>query len=125
LAWLKPLFDRFGHDQGDRALIALAEILETTFRSSDLCARMGGDEFVALAEAADAPVVEQLLGRFDSRLREWNAGSGFDWELSSSYGYALYDPSSPSDLEELLKKADEAMYEAKRKKRARSGYSGA
>ncbi len=114
----KEINDRFGHDEGDRALIALAEILAATFRSSDLTGRMGGDEFVALADGADGPIVDQLLLRFEAKLRQWNAESGKEWQLRSSYGYALYDPSAPLDFEELLKRADEAMYEAKRKKKA-------
>jgi diguanylate cyclase (GGDEF)-like protein len=45
--------DRYGHDEGDQALIGLANILKKTFRESDIIARIGGDEFVVLLEPTD------------------------------------------------------------------------
>ena len=113
----KDINDRYGHDQGDKALVALSSILESSFRSSDLIARMGGDEFVVLADHADANTVLTLLARFESQLESWNAASGHSWKLRSSVGTALYDPAAPLDFDMLLKQADEAMYEAKRRRR--------
>lgn len=113
----KEINDRFGHDQGDQALIALSSILETSFRSTDLIARMGGDEFVVLAERADGNTVLSLLDRFESQLESWNDSSGHSWKLRSSIGTALYDPAAPLDFDKLLKQADEAMYEAKRRRK--------
>ena len=110
----KDINDRYGHDQGDRALIAFSSILEKSFRSSDLVARMGGDEFVVLAEHADGGTVTDLLARLESRLAEWNASSGTPWNIRPSIGTAFYDPGAPLDFDALLKQADEAMYEAKR-----------
>lgn len=112
----KDINDRFGHDQGDRALIAFSSILEKSFRSSDLIARMGGDEFVVLAERADGTTGLNLLARFESQLESWNATSGFSWKLRASVGTALHDPAAPLDFDTLLKQADEAMYESKRQR---------
>ncbi len=77
---------------------------------------MGGDEFAVLvteANSADA-LVSDLQGRVASR----NAAGGRNYELSLSVGAMQYDPQTPCSIDELMSKADDAMYEEKRAKRA-------
>jgi diguanylate cyclase (GGDEF)-like protein/PAS domain S-box-containing protein len=110
---LKKINDTYGHDVGDTALAETARILKESFRSSDLTARLGGDEFVALMIEAPAPCSEELRARFVEKLRMKLAGSAFPFNLSLSIGVVCCDPKSPDSIEELLAKADQAMYARK------------
>lgn len=111
---MKGINDRRGHEAGDRALGRLAEALRRSFRSSDVLARVGGDEFAAFAE--DAGRSDTLL--MEARLRHRLASSGAD-PLDVSIGWAVFDPDRPASLQELLGEADRTMYVAKRRSRFR------
>jgi diguanylate cyclase (GGDEF)-like protein len=115
----KDINDRFGHDAGDVALIAAAGLLKTNFRDSDIIARIGGDEFVVLAAEVDREAVGVLTDRLGASVAAWNDRSGKSWPLSFSIGQVLYDPASPMELAELLRRADESMYAAKRLRSAK------
>jgi diguanylate cyclase (GGDEF)-like protein/PAS domain S-box-containing protein len=110
---LKMINDAHGHDAGDAALVETAKIFKESFRSSDVTARLGGDEFVALMLEASAPCFEQLKARLEEKLRLRLAGSAFSYKLSLSVGMVCCDPKSPDSIEELLAKADQAMYARK------------
>ena len=111
---LKGLNDRHGHPAGDRALCAVARALESGLRESDIVARMGGDEFIALAVEAKPPGAETLIDRVRGRLRSESEGLGFAGELSISIGHAPCDPASGTAMSELIAHADAEMYRAKR-----------
>ena len=110
---LKQLNDRHGHQLGDAALVRLAEVLRATLRASDGAYRVGGDEFaLVLVEAGSdeaADVVSRLRAGLapsdDARL----AG------LSASFGVAVFE--RHDEVEELLRRADAAMYADKRGRR--------
>ncbi len=110
---MKLINDRFGHQEGDRALVDTAEILRSTFRDIDIKARIGGDEFVVLGIVANG-FDGELVGK---RLRQVTAGFVADnprhYELSLSTGIVLYDPEHPCSLEELMERGDRLMYETK------------
>ena len=110
---LKTINDTFGHDVGDTALTETAKILKESFRSSDLTARLGGDEFVALMIEASEPCSEQFRARIEEKLRLSLAGLAFPFKLSLSVGMVCCDPKTPYSIEELLAKADQAMYARK------------
>jgi diguanylate cyclase (GGDEF)-like protein len=112
----KTINDRFGHQEGDLALIETAEILRKTFRDSDVIARLGGDEFTALGIHASDDSVQMMTARLEENLREVNGGSGRRYELEFSVGVARFDPKEMGSIEELVAKADEALYEQKRSK---------
>jgi diguanylate cyclase (GGDEF)-like protein len=112
---LKGINDRFGHDEGDRALQRAAVLLHQCLRESDVVARFGGDEFVALAHDADLASLEALRGRIDARFAADAAARPY--RLSLSLGAAALDASCGS-LIELLAQADEALYRAKRRRRS-------
>mgnify|MGYP000957610203 CR=1 FL=1 len=114
---LKWINDTLGHASGDLALQDSASILLNTFRSSDIIARFGGDEFVILAiEVAEHPQ-KAMLNRLQEKIRLYNENCQRDFKLSFSIGMAYYDCKKPLALDELLEKADQSMYIEKQAKR--------
>ena len=112
---LKRINDRLGHLEGDRALRAIAQVLSETFRASDLVARLGGDEFVTLAFHAPAESAKGIIRRLQENLDRMRARNTL-LTLSLSYGVALSEPGNRVSLEELIARADEALYQHKRRK---------
>lgn len=113
----KTINDSLGHHVGDRALLKVAEILKATFRRSDIIARMGGDEFAVLALEASGESADLLIERLRERVRDFNDTHREPYQLSVSIGMARHDGEARIRLEELLARADAAMYEEKRGKR--------
>lgn len=107
---LKRLNDSSGHSAGDKALRATVVTLKRTLRPNDTIARMGGDEFAILLPEADARGVGLVTSRIHSALRQ-NPGKQF--RVTFSIG-ALTCLSAPGSMDDLLEKADQLMYEAKR-----------
>lgn len=108
----KSVNDTFGHERGDEVLVEVARILRGCLREHDVALRLGGDEFLILAEVASneaEQVTYQLANRLSARLDE--AGLG----VRCSIGIALRAEAKIS-LSEAIAEADEAMYEAKRRK---------
>ncbi len=109
----KLVNDTLGHAVGDELLIEVSRRLRVSVRDSDTVARLGGDEFVivlpALRSVEDAEVVARKI---QVSLNAPYDIAGKDVRTSPSIGIALY-PGDAADGDELLKRADEAMYEAK------------
>ena len=112
---LKWINDHYGHNEGDRALIDLSNILKKTFRESDIIARIGGDEFVALLEST-VENDEILITRLSENIKDYNAKQTRHYKLSVSVGVAQFDPENPISTDDLLSKADALMYAQKRKR---------
>jgi two-component system, cell cycle response regulator len=112
---LKKINDTFGHPEGDQALVAVAKILNETFRNSDIIARLGGDEFIVLAINAPAPGAKAITARLGENLARYNAQNRY-YQLSLSYGVVQFDPRLESSLENVILKADKVLYENKRRK---------
>jgi diguanylate cyclase (GGDEF)-like protein/PAS domain S-box-containing protein len=110
----KEINDSLGHDAGDDLLRAVAGRLRAGVRPSDVVARYGGDEFLVLVDAvADARDVAQLAWRLANALRAPFELGGTTATVSASFGVAYSnDPDEPE--EDLVRKADAAMYGAKR-----------
>jgi diguanylate cyclase (GGDEF)-like protein/PAS domain S-box-containing protein len=110
---LKAINDTDGHDAGDRALVAVAEVLRHRVRATDAIARLGGDEFAVLLPLADESaatgVAESLVQLIRARSLR---GSGAERNLRASIGVALYDERSSSGTA-VMTAADAAMYSAK------------
>lgn len=118
---MKRINDTLGHDVGDLAIQATADLLRLSFRDADVIARLGGDEFVIFAPDAAPSAIPALRSRVASNVAAYNARAEQSFELSISLGAAIYDPQIPRSLEALLAEADEAMYEQKRaRQRAQS-----
>jgi diguanylate cyclase (GGDEF)-like protein/PAS domain S-box-containing protein len=110
---MKFINDTFGHSEGDRALWAMANILRKTFRASDILARWGGDEFVALAVESEEETEKAISARLQENLSRHNSEKSPSYRLSISVGLTRYDPGKPTSLEELLERGDNLMYEQK------------
>jgi diguanylate cyclase (GGDEF)-like protein len=115
---LKRINDTYGHQSGSQALIDTAQVLKSTFRDSDVIGRLGGDEFTVLAIEADGDSAEAIYMRLQARLDEHNAQAKRIYHLSFSAGVARFDPDDPLSIEELIDRADKAMYRQKRSKHA-------
>ncbi|MBJ6727225.1 diguanylate cyclase [Geomesophilobacter sediminis] len=114
---LKSINDTFGHREGDRAIVDTAVILKSSFRASDIVARVGGDEFVALSLESAPDVVSVISKRLTENLHAHVLDAGGTYQLSFSFGVAVYDPEHPVLLETLLQQGDQLMYRQKRAKR--------
>jgi len=112
---MKHINDSFGHSEGDRALKRTADALEETFRDSDVVARLGGDEFAVLAIEASGHSEATIKTRLFECLHAIGAEQS-GHEISLSFGVARFDPSNCTSIEELMVKADQAMYEQKRRR---------
>jgi len=113
---MKAINDTCGHAAGDQLLTELADVLQETVRSSDIVARVGGDEFCVLfSEGANASAlaVKRLERAIDRHNR---AGSGR--QLAVSIGVARWDPESPCTFDELVRRADMCMLHDKASARA-------
>ena len=105
---LKPLNDQLGHAAGDAAICAGGEALAESVRKSDLVGRLGGDEFVVLAIGIEDETV--LLERIEKKLS--------DKKIRMSIGVAKDEPGDESrSLEQLIERADAAMYDQKMARR--------
>lgn len=113
---LKSINDTLGHREGDSALIDVANILQKTFRRSDIIGRIGGDEFAVLVMETSQPSTDKLVNRFQENLEACNSKRNSRPKLSLSMGLARYDPKRTGSIDELLTRADRLMYEQKRKK---------
>jgi diguanylate cyclase (GGDEF)-like protein/PAS domain S-box-containing protein len=119
---LKEINDSLGHHEGDRALARAAAILKDSFRSSDIVARIGGDEFVVLAALAHDESAESLSQRLQENFDASNASKVRPYNLGVSVGIAHFDDKQNHSIEELMAQADRAMYEDKRRKRSRDNF---
>jgi diguanylate cyclase (GGDEF)-like protein/PAS domain S-box-containing protein len=113
---LKYINDTLGHYTGDRLIIEVADIIKKTFRTSDIIARIGGDEFVILVVEITDLNYSKYIDKLQKNLKEHNKKIDLPFELSLSVGLALYDPGYPLTIEELMKRADDRMYEQKKAK---------
>jgi diguanylate cyclase (GGDEF)-like protein len=110
----KQINDAYGHAEGDRALVAFADVLRTTLRDSDVVGRIGGDEFVALLTNANEDDVHSVLSRLQGAVDECNQHRKRGYDIRYSVGRTVYDGVSPGSIAALLVHADMAMYEHKR-----------
>lgn len=111
----KAVNDQYGHMQGDELLQTVAQRMQATLRDSDTLGRLGGDEFIVIIDdlqhpQAHLPVLERLLKAVAEPVR---TEDGSLIQLSASIGVALA-PQHGEQTELLIRKADTAMYEAKR-----------
>ena len=112
---LKSINDSFGHPEGDQALRTVATILRNTFRTSDVMARIGGDEFIVLAINATDSCIDTIISRLHQNIKQCNS-NGKPYRVSISYGVARCNPNEQISLEDMMAEADQALYANKRNK---------
>ena len=119
----KSVNDRFGHDDGDRALRAIGNAIRHSVRSYDFCARNGGDEFVVLLSECEEPEASERAHEIQTAVEAlaFETSSGSALRLGVSIGWAVY-PRDGQSYQALIKKADRRMYQ---NKSARKSFSGA
>ena len=109
----KAINDQYGHGEGDRALVEFSQQLASAFRSSDVVARMGGDEFVVLFTGTSRQHAEKIITKFSSLLEEVSEQPDRKYSLSFSYGLVDYNHHAYPAVEDFLEQADLLMYENK------------
>ncbi|HON72337.1 MAG TPA: GGDEF domain-containing protein, partial [bacterium] len=113
--YFKKVNDTLGHEAGDKALISITDTISSKIRNIDIFGRIGGEEFAIIfpeigREEAYTVANRLLAGVSDNKIHI----NGKELSVTISIGITTYDGSSDMTLEELIRKADNAMYEAKR-----------
>jgi diguanylate cyclase (GGDEF)-like protein len=116
----KSINDRYGHLAGDSVLQAVAQKCQSHMRSTDIFARYGGEEFIfLLPEQTEVGAVElaerlrQLLEQAEVKFEVWSL------KVTASFGLALIQKESGLTLEQMIDRADQALYQSKRDGRNR------
>ncbi|MCE1195355.1 GGDEF domain-containing protein, partial [bacterium] len=108
----KMINDRYGHPEGDRALVEFGKILIKSFREYDIIARFGGDEFIVILEG-EGDAAELAQERLERAVIGWEGSNPKRRGLGISYGIAEREPGSEATIDSLLAMADEALLKAK------------
>jgi len=111
----KEINDTFGHEAGDTVLRTFADTLRKLTRISDMCGRLGGDEFLIVISHVSATNIELAINRF----RELFGSLSFPFagqsvNISATFGVAGTESGNIKDFDALVRKADEMLYQAKR-----------
>jgi diguanylate cyclase (GGDEF)-like protein/PAS domain S-box-containing protein len=110
----KAINDQYGHETGDQLLIALSSRMKQTLREGDTLARLGGDEFVAvLLDLPDVASSEPMLQRLLAAAAQPEEIGMLKLQVSASLGVTFYPQADDVDADQLLRQADQAMYQAK------------
>jgi len=115
LDWFKQVNDTYGHQAGDIVLVQVARRLENIVRRSDFVGRLGGDEFVVLLSATSEPAIIDRIAKkiIDDIGQPIPIGGGNTAKIGASVGGAVFGGATLAK-DELIRRADEAMYQAKR-----------
>ena len=112
----KKINDTYGHEMGDKALKAYAQMLKECIRSRDFVVRHGGDEFCLVLDVYDDKSLELAICRINKCVDSLNDTQQFPFKLSFAEGHAVYDYQSHLTAEDFIKHVDMLMYENKREK---------
>lgn len=110
----KSINDHHGHEAGDQLLITVSERMKQTLRESDTLARLGGDEFiVVMLDLADFASSVPMINRLLAAAAQPVTINGNPLQVSASLGVTFYPQNEVVDADQLLRQADQAMYQAK------------
>lgn len=121
---LKRINDEFGHEQGDRAISAVAGILEKVFDKGEVLARLGGDEFIVLSTGSDEDYPQQAILRIKTALDEINRMESHPARLAVSMGASPFTAEDLKSLQELMADADDRLYREKNLKKQKKLVNG-
>ncbi len=117
----KTINDKYGHIEGDRALVTVAEALKEScndVKNRAFLSRFGGDEFIVIIEAESEEQVQSTVDSIRSNVVRLNEESGAAFRLEASVGYARFDYNDPVTIPGLIAQADEKLYEMKKANRS-------
>ncbi|MBV1952283.1 MAG: EAL domain-containing protein [Cycloclasticus sp.] len=110
----KAVNDTYGHEVGDKLLVNIAKHMEHAVREGDTIARLGGDEFVVvLTRLNDASSCKPVLTRLLEFIAKPVQINKIELEISASIGVSFYPQTEDIDADQLMRQADQAMYQAK------------
>jgi len=112
---LKYVNDHCGHDQGDKLIKAVSQLLKEPLRKSDMLCRLGGDEFLIIFPSCTVGQAEIFWQRVEQNIASFNAAGNNSFTISVSYGFAEYIPGAALAANELVQEADTKMYQRKNK----------
>jgi two-component system, cell cycle response regulator len=111
----KTINDNFGHDAGDIVLRTFADVLKKNTRASDMCGRLGGDEFLLVLTHVEKDQLELVVNRFRDQFAALSFPlQGQSVQVTASFGVTGVHSKEARDFEALVRKADQMLYEAKR-----------
>ncbi|HZK40816.1 MAG TPA: diguanylate cyclase, partial [Atribacterota bacterium] len=113
---LKYINDEFGHEEGDRTMLQVAKLFKSILREVDIITRMGGDEFLVIFLDSSLNEIPIIKKRLSKELACLNQVSKKPYKIGFSTGFSYYNPSNPLPMDELIRIADERMYEEKKRK---------
>jgi len=109
---LKQINDKYGHQEGDRAITLIAKVLKKAFRQSDVVGRLSGDEFGIVANGMKIEQVDRIRAKIEKLCEECQEKNNLPYHLGISLGATDLEPSSI--LSTLLTHADKSLYEQKK-----------
>lgn len=110
---LKKTNDTYGHDVGDKLIVAAAKVISDIFKRSPVF-RIGGDEFLAVLQHRDLEACEKLFMQLDLECAKTFIDEKDEISISIARGFARFDPERDLYFNDVFKRADDAMYEHKR-----------
>lgn len=122
---LKYINDKFGHEEGDRAIRAIAKMLKESASESAIVSRTGGDEFTIIAMLKkDSKLPEETETKLLESMKNFNKNSGLSYKVETSYGWDFRAAQEIINLDDCINRADNRMYDMKSKKTTLSRFFG-
>ena len=116
--YLKKINDNYGHEMGDQAIKAEAEVFKITFRQNDIIGRLGGDEFAGVIPGLPIDHLEKTKNSISEACKIISRKYNFPFDIEISFGAVEFN-ADKYDLNELIKEADKEQYKEKRKHHAK------
>ena len=111
----KQVNDVHGHQVGDEVLVKVAEVVQQSIRDYDIAGRYGGEEFLVVLPNTPLPVAKVVAERYRERIAEltWPVGPGETLQITASFGVATCVVGQKVAVNNMIKAADDALYQAK------------
>ncbi|MBQ5661232.1 MAG: diguanylate cyclase, partial [Lachnospiraceae bacterium] len=122
LNYLKETNDRYGHEKGNKLIVAASGIISRTFKRSPVF-RIGGDEFLAILQNSDLEEYKELLIKLDSACIDASLKNEDEaFRLSIAKGFSRYNPATDAEFLDVFNRADDEMYKNKRTMKMKQEY---
>ena len=107
---LKLINDNFGHNEGDNAILTMANALKSAADENDICARFGGDEYVVFGKGKGEYEMNAYIDKVNEYLSEYNLTSEKPYNVHGSFGGCILPKGSKLHIDYYINKADSKMY---------------